>query len=665
MRFFLSTRSYCAAVIFSLSPLPACADIVELSSLDLSRIEQDYGQPGVNVSLDKKPLTIGGQTYQSGVGTHANSELLIDLQKGATRFTASVGVDSEKGSDGSVEFQVKADGKPVWTSGIMHGNEPAKKLDVNLRGVSVLSLVVSDAGDGISSDHADWAEAKIETTLGRPQTLPVPKHTAVILTPKPGPAPRINGPSVLGVRPGSPFIYSIPATGTRPMTFRADGLPPSLILNAGTGAISGVIASKNAGIAVTLRATNALGTAQKQIRIVVGDEIALTPPMGWNSWNCWGEQVDADKVLRSARALVASGLSQHGWSYINIDDTWQGERGGALKAIQPNPQRFPDMKGLCDTVHNMGLKIGIYSTPWTVSYGRRLGGSSNNPEGKWDTAANFSAGRNNHSYPFDVGKYHFAQNDAKQWAAWGFDYLKYDWGPVDVANTREMSDALRAAGRDIFFSLSNNAAGNVLSILGELSPLANAWRTTNDINDSWSNVSGIGFNQDKWAPFSRPGHYNDPDMLVVGAVGWGHPHPTKLTPDEQYTHISLWCLLSAPLLIGCDLEKLDDFTLGLLTNDEVLEIDQDPLCKQATKLMNTGSLDVFTKPLEDGSLAVGLFNRGSMDATGAVTWADLKLSGKQRVRDLWSQKDLGVFQGKFETPVAPHGVVLVRVFPSR
>ena len=177
-------------------------------------------------------------------------------------------------------------------------------------------------------------------------------------------------------------------------------------------------------------------------------------------------------------------------------------------------------------------------------------------------------------------------------------------------------------------------------------------------------MSGIGFKQDPAAPFAGPGHWNDPDMLVVGQVGWGKPHPSKLTPDEQYTHISLWCLLSAPLLIGCDLEKLDDFTLSLLSNDEVLEVDQDALGKQAVQVGGEGELKVYAKPMDDGSLVVGLFNTGATEAMVTANWFDLKISGKQRVRDLWRQKDLGVFTDKFESPVASHGVVLIRIFPK-
>jgi len=225
-----------------------------------------------------------------------------------------------------------------------------------------------------------------------------------------------------------------------------------------------------------------------------------------------------------------------------------------------------------------------------------------------------------------------------------------------------MAGALRDSGRDVVFSLSNSSP---FTNAPELSKFANSWRTTGDIRDTWDSVRGKGFSQDKWARFAGPGHWNDPDMLVVGWVGWGKPHPTRLTPDEQYTHISIWCLLSAPLLLGCDLQKMDVFTLSLLSNDEVLALDQDALGKQATCASVDGQVYIYAKDLEGGSKAVGLFNLGSTNMTTTARWSDLKVSGKRMVRDLWRQQDLGRFDGQFSTAVPPHGVVLLRLDKRR
>jgi alpha-galactosidase len=479
-----------------------------------------------------------------------------------------------------------------------------------------------------------------------------------ILTPAAPARPRINGPTVFGVRPGSPVLYTIPAAGQRPIEFSVDGLPDGATVDAATGQIRGTI--KAAGVyKLVLRARNAQGSAQKAFRVIVGENICLTPPLGWNSWNCWAEAVDQNKVLRSARAMVKSGLLDHGWTYVNIDDTWQGPRGGSFNGIQPN-KKFPDMKGLCDDIHAMGLKPGIYSTPWITSYAKYTGGSSDNRNGAWNQQ------QASDKY-WRHGKHAFAANDARQWAAWGFDYLKYDWSPNDVPHVEEMSKALRQSGRDIVYSLSNSAP---FAEAAAWARLANCWRTTGDIWDYWEHsdndwryaVSEIAFTQDRWAPYAGPGHWNDPDMLVVGYVGWGPSlHSTKLSPDEQYSHISMWCLLSAPLLIGCDMDRLDPFTLNLLTNDEVLALVQDSLGMQAKHVAAVGSLDVFLKELEDGSKALGFFNRG--DKVRTFTFNKLSRVGitkPQHVRDLWQQKDLPDANGKVDVTVNPHGVVILK-----
>ena len=482
-----------------------------------------------------------------------------------------------------------------------------------------------------------------------------------ILTPKPADTPRFTGPKVFGVRPGSPVLFTLTATGKTGLKFSATGLPQGLSLDPNTGRITGVLKEKG-DYTVQLEARNSVGKSERTLRIVAGDKIALTPPMGWNSWNCWGGAVSQEKVLSSAKAMVASGLVNHGWSYINIDDGWQGVRGGQFNAIQPN-SKFPDMKSLSDEIHSMGLRFGIYSTPWQGTYEGHIGGSCDNEDGTYDW---IKAGNCNEFFKYDKRKEHynfgkiaFIEKDSKQWAQWGVDYLKYDWNPVDPAHTEDMSAALDVSGRDIVYSLSNNAK---IAVASQLAKFSNCWRTTGDMNDSWKSMSSIGFSQDPWAPFAGPGHWPDPDMLVVGQVGWGPKlHATRLTPDEQYTHMSLWCLMSAPLLIGCDLSQLDAFTHGLLTNDEVLDVDQDSLGQHATCKVKDADTRILVKELEDGSQAVGIFNLAEQEKNIVAKWSDLGVSGKQQVRDLWRQKDLGGFDEQFEAKVPAHGVVLVRI----
>ncbi|MFP5042033.1 putative Ig domain-containing protein [Parasediminibacterium sp. JCM 36343] len=484
---------------------------------------------------------------------------------------------------------------------------------------------------------------------------------SLILTPVSSLKPRINGAKVFGARPGSPFLYHIPVSGKRPMQLSVKGLPTGLKLDTQTGNITGVLTTAGT-YTLVIKAKNTLGTAERNFKIIVGNDIALTPPMGWNSYNCWGINISQEKAMISAKAFISAHLDEHGWAYINLDDGWQGERGGTYNAIQPDPKKFSSLKAFCDSLHGLGLKAGIYSTPWTKSYGGRIGGSSNNADGTTDSSFKMNkAPRNKKMLPYDTGKYSFANQDARQWAEWGIDYLKYDWAPVEAPSVIAMDNAIRATKRDIILSLSNNDPRTLINNIKAVAPFAQSWRTTGDINDSWKNMSNIGFSQDKWASYSLPGHFNDPDMLVVGYVGWGRPHRTKLTPDEQYTHISLWSLLSAPLLLGCDLDKLDAFTLNLITNDEVIDIDQDILCKPAKRVYSKDSLDVFAKPLEDGSLAVGLFNRSKDKATITANWNDLGIEGKQQIRDVWRQKDVTIEAEKFETEVASHGVVLLKI----
>ena len=490
-----------------------------------------------------------------------------------------------------------------------------------------------------------------------------------ILTPKASATPRINGAKIFGVRPNSQFLYTIPATGERPMTFSVENLPKGLKVDAKTGQIRGAI--KKAGeYVVTFVAKNNLGEAKRPFRIVVGDKIALTPPMGWNSWNCWGNAVSQEKVLSSARAMVEKGLINHGWQYINIDDGWQGLRGGKHQAVMTN-SKFPDMKALADEIHGMGLKIGIYSGPWVGTYAGHLGSYSDKADGTYDWVEKYAneyyryvdpSKKTKHGINYHHGKYSFVKNDVQQWMDWGIDYLKYDWNPNDYYHVKEMHDVLRSYNRDVVYSLSNSAP---YGDAPQWEKMANCWRTTGDIKDTWERMCSLGFGQTKWAPYNGPGHWVDPDMLVVGMVGWEPKlHYTRLTPDEQYTHMSLWALLASPLLIGCDMAQLDDFTLSLLTNDEMIEVNQDPLGKPGMIVSQQGDVVVYAKPLEDGSMAVGLFNRGDTMAQGKLTWKSVGIRGEQTVRDLWRQQDVAKSNEEFVTEIAPHGVRFIKIYPG-
>jgi alpha-galactosidase len=378
--------------------------------------------------------------------------------------------------------------------------------------------------------------------------------------------------------------------------------------------------------------------------------------MGWNSWNHYAGRITQDIVLQNAKAMADSGLINHGWSYVNIDDTWQGKRGAPFHGLQGN-EKFPDIKTLCDQIHALGLKFGIYSTPWETSYAGFPGGSSDNPEGDWTKPVGKTI-KNKNIPPCAIGEYHFYTNDADQWAAWGVDYLKYDWNPIELPETQDMYDALRHSGRDIVFSLSNNMNITNGPTCGKV---ANSWRTTGDIKASWTSMSTKGFGQDKWRQYSAPGHWNDPDMLEIATAERNQP---GLTANEEYTHMTLWCLLDAPLLLANDMSQMDAFTKNLLENDEVIAVSQDSLGDQAVTVATDGDTKVYAKKMEDGSKAVGLFNTGTNGAlTVTVKWSDLGISGEQNVRDLWRQKDLGKFKDEFTMQVALHSAELVKIAP--
>jgi len=622
-----------------------------LERLDISNMSQDYGSARRRRSVDEQPLTLHGVVYPHGIGTHAHSEMVVLLGGAATRFVSMVGVDDEKKGAGSVRFEVTVDGKQRTSTKILRGGDEPALIDVDLTGAKTMSLVVDDAGDGIDSDHGDWAGALLFLAPGALPGAIKTQGSSVASEPAPNihhptpPTPGIHGPRVTGTTPRRPFLFLIPATGRAPLTYSARNLPAGLKLDSATGIITGTV-QKPGEYNVELAVRNGLGSTRRRLEIVAGPhKLAQTPALGWNSWNVWAGAVDAQKVRAAADSMVKSGLAAHGFQYVNIDDTWEAGR-DAQGNIQSN-DKFPDMKGLCDYVHAKGLKIGIYSSP--------------GPK----TCAGFEA------------SYKHEDQDATTWALWGFDYLKHDWcsyGGVATGEGRErfvkpyrvMRDALDKAPRDIYYSLCQYGMGNVWEWGASPEVAANSWRTTGDITDTWSSLQGIAFSQDGHEKYAGPGHWNDPDMLVVGKLGWGPSlHPTRLAPNEQILHISMWCLQSAPLLIGCDMTAMDPFTLDLLTNDEVLDIDQDPLGRPAGRKAKEGTTEVWARPLYDGTVAVGLFNRGRERATVTANWADIGVRGRQPVRDLWQWKNLGAFDGKFTTTVPAHGCVLVKIGKSK
>ncbi len=367
--------------------------------------------------------------------------------------------------------------------------------------------------------------------------------------------------------------------------------------------------------------------------------LAATPPMGWNSWNHFAGKIDDAGVRAQADAMVASGMRDAGYTYVNIDDTWQGAR-DAKGEVHPNA-RFPDMKPLADYVHAKGLKIGIYSSP--------------GPK----TCAGFEGSQG-----------HEAQ-DAKTYAAWGMDYLKYDLcslgtamiatGSLDKAQVLElaayqkMGAALAATGRPIVYSLCQYGVAQVWRWGGSVG--GNLWRTTGDIEDRFPRMAAIGFGQAGLSRFAKPGQWNDPDMLEIGNGG--------MNAVEYRTHMSLWALLAAPLLAGNDLSTMTSETAAILTHRGVIAIDQDPAGRQGDRVRAEGPLEIWARPLADGGRAVGLFNLSDVPAKVAVDFAEVGLKGAVKARDVWTGQPVSAPRGRYEALVAPHGVVLLRVAPAK
>jgi alpha-galactosidase len=355
--------------------------------------------------------------------------------------------------------------------------------------------------------------------------------------------------------------------------------------------------------------------------------LAKTPPMGWNSWNKFQTKIDDKTVRGIADAMVASGMKDAGYRYVIIDDGWEWKRdeNGHI-VLNPN---FPDMKALADYVHSKGLKLGIYSTPGPTTCG---------------------------GYE---GSYAHEEQDAKSYAEWGIDYLKYDWCSASrlyqekdmQAAYQKMGEALQKSGRKIVYALCQYGREHVEKWGPSVG--ANLWRTSGDISDRYSSMAKNGFVASDLAPYAAPGHWNDPDMLEIGNGG--------MTAAEYRTHFSLWAMLAAPLIAGNDLRDMTEETKQILMNKEVIAVDQDPLGKGGYRVAKNGETEVWVKPLEKNSYAVALFNRGAAEAEVAVQWADLKLSGKFKGRDLWAHTDLGALANGYSAKVPSHGVVMIRL----
>ena len=511
----------------------------------------------------------------------------------------------------------------------------------------------------------------------------------IIAAAKAAAAPRFNGARIVGIRPGTPFIHSLAMTGTRPVTFSANKLPDGLTLDSHTGIITGSL-NRAGECTVKVAAKNSTGTAKTEIKILCGDTLALTPPMGWNSYDAFGDNVVESEVLANAR-YVSEKLQPVGWDTVVVDYCWsdpgahdnnRNARANAPLAMDqfgrllPASNRFPSaangtgFKPLADAIHALGLKFGIHIMRGIP----RNAVSANLPIEGSSFAATEAANTNSKCVwcpdMFGVNSNAAGQawydSCARLWAGWGVDYIKVDdlSEPYHLAEVEMVRRAIDRCGRSMVFSTSpgETPIGQATNVMTH----ANLWRVSGDFWDNWKSLNHEFSLGARWHDFVGPGHWPDADMLPLGHLSVsnrsiGPDRFTRFTRDEQLTHLSLWSMLPSPLMAGANLPDNDDWTLALLTNPEVIAVNQDILGQPAQRLTNVPvGVEIWTKRLAGNSLAVGIFNRGNAALTVNLIWHDVGLRARPAVRDLWLRKDLGR-QKKFTADLPPHGCVLLCV----
>ena len=641
-----------------------------------SKAVSEFDLSAASAGLGKKVEARG-----KGFVTHPESAVAFRMNGKVTAFDASVRIAPEAPAAKTSNRQIKAvcrvwaDDKIVWKSGVFTEASAPVKVHVDLSGAESVVLETTSTAPWVAHEATivEWNDALFSYDRGaeiESVTDPAATRQLGILTPKAGEAPVFNGAEVWGVRPGHPVIFRLPVSGMRPMRFSAKGLPEGVTLDADRGILGGVAPAKKGDYPIEVVARNDRGRAKRTIVLKVGDVICLTPPMGWNSWNIWGTEFTGEHAKAAAQALDASGLADYGFAYINLDDWWEmnnskqnvkrpdlrGPARDKAGRILSNPS-FPDMKGLTDYIHSFGFKAGLYSSPGPETCG--------GCEGSWQ---------------------HELQ-DAERWAEWGFDYVKYDWCSYGEIYKREtghttwdahkntyhdsfarpyrlMGDCLRRQNRDIVYSFCQYGLGEVQKWGREAG--ANCWRSWQDLKDTWpwlevaleGYVPGVAFHE-----YVGPGFWADPDMMIVGQQrSFGTTHPTYVTPNEQYTHVSLWCMIGSPLLIGTDLTKLDDFTRNLLMNHDVIAISQDTLGKVARRAVHDDLHSVWVRPLANGDSAVAVVNRYPLARSFTVDLKALGLADDYEVRDCWRRTDEGSACGELEIKdLPPHATRLLRL----
>lgn len=503
-----------------------------------------------------------------------------------------------------------------------------------------------------------------------------------ILTPPTSESPRINGPQIYGAKAGKQFIYRIPCEGLRPIHFVVSNLPEGLKLDKEKGIISGITPNKEGNYNMIFEAINEKGSASREFKLVIGEKIALTPPMGWNSWGGYMLQVSDDVMRRATDFIVNKGLADVGFQYISIDDCWMridpklyngkeqmysrrapgypfenvvGSVRDECGMIQPN-DCFPDMKAMTDYIHSFGLKAGIYSGPGPLTC--QMYASSFGYEG----------------------------SDANQFADWGFDLLKYDMcsyrGIISELNKAlpegspeieeitiwyPMAQYLEIQDRDILYNLCQY--GRQEPWLWAPTINIQSWRIGGDLNHNVNNYFEQAMRIVKYLrDYSKPGQWNDPDFMYIGKIHeardkMGPPVDIPLNSNQRYQYVSLWSLICAPYFFSANIDEMDDFTISLLRNADISNVNQDELGHVAELIRENDNQVVLLKKLADGSNVIGLFNNDSENEQIInVKWDEIGLSGKLLVRDLWRQKEIGTTQDELSVKVSPNGCAVLKIY---
>lgn len=461
--------------------------------------------------------------------------------------------------------------------------------------------------------------------------------------------PVINMPSVFGACTGKDVLCRIPVIGQRPIQISVSGLADGLILK--DNIITGKV-MQDCEFEITVTAVNELGTDSRTVLFKIHeDTMLLTPLMGFTSWNAYAYTVTQQNMEDTAHRILSQGLADYGYSYMNIDSTWQKEYGGKFDAIQPN-EKFPDMKGYCDRMHALGYKCGIYSTPMLKAWGYTKEMNIHIPGCTRGEADILFTCQND-----GIGIEHLEENNVMQWEQWGFDYLKYDWKPCDPTNADLMKKALLKANREIAFCVTVDA--NLL-YYKYWSQNCCSWRCNIDSMDIWSRVKYYLSTVDGWKPAVRQGHFYDLDMLEIGGMFWNDGQ-TRLTENEAIFAYTLRAFFLSPIQLSCRIDNLTDFEFDLIANEEIIRINQDSLADYPEPIselipdIGVGDTPIYKRMLENGDTAIALFN-----ASDEEIIQELDLGDYISVRDLWRKEDL-LPSNTFQCTIDPHCAVVLRV----